>query len=145
MRDFYVGLVLFIFSMILLFWLIPFHVSGYVDESTALTPRSLPYLIVAVLAFLSLALMYVSPSTSKELSRAVEKRFTWVTGLLICIFFGYYLGVVFFGMVLSSMVVLIILIRIYGFNRWMPNIIYSIVLVFILFLFFVKIAHTPIP
>lgn len=144
-RDFYVGLFFLIFAIILVLWLIPSYVSGYYDESTALTPRSLPYLIVAVLGFLSLALIYISPETSKELNRAVEKRFTWVTGLLISILFGYYLGVIVFGMVPSSIVVLIIFIRIYGFKRWVANIIYSIVLISLLFLFFAKVAHTPIP
>ena len=145
-KDFYLGLILLAFALILLLWLTPTYVSGpLVQSHLKIRPNTFPNLITYVLALLAILLMYNSPRTRKDTTRVEDKRFSWFMILCLSILFVYYLGVRVIGMLPASIIVLFVLMRVYGFKSWFLSILFSLVLPFFLFIFFEKLAQVYIP
>lgn len=145
-KDFYLGLILLAFVVVLLFWVIPVYVTGSVTGQRGLTPRFFPYCITITLAFLSILLVYNSRRTSQgEATRAEDKRVTPFTILCVFLFLAYYIGIKVLGMVPASILILFTLIHLFGFRHWFLMILFSIVFGILLFLFFEKMAQIPIP
>lgn len=145
-KDFYLGLILLAFALTLLLWLTPSYVSGPLAQSHLMVrPSTFPNLITYVLVLLAILLMYNSPRTIRDTTRIEDKRFSWFMILCLSILFAYYLGVLVIGMLPASIVVLFVLMRIYGFRNWFLSILFALVLPFLLFVFFEKLAQVPIP
>ena len=144
--DFYLGIMLFAFSMALLAWLIPVYTGSQTTGQRGLTPSFFPYCITIALGFLSILLIYKGSSTSQaEATRAEDKRVTQFTILCILLFLGYYMGIKVIGMIPVSILILFALIHLFGFRHWLLSILISVVFVVLLFLFFEKIAQVSIP
>jgi putative tricarboxylic transport membrane protein len=145
-KDFYLGLILLAFALILLLWLTPTYVSGpLVQSHLKLRPNTFPNLIAYVLAFLAILLIYNSPRSSKDGTRIEDKRFSWFIIFCLIILFAYYLGVQVIGMLPASIVIMFVLMRLYGLKSWVLSIIIAVILPCILFFFFEKVAQVPIP
>ena len=145
-RDFYLGLALLFFSLLLLLWLIPRDVGGSSAHAVqSLTPRTFPYYISAALGFLSMLLIIYSPKTGAQITRAEDKRLTWAIWLAVAVFFLLYLGIIFLGMAPACFVVLLGLMRLYGFKRRGLGILFAFLFVLALFFFFEKVAQVQIP
>jgi phosphatidylglycerophosphatase A len=55
------------------------------------------------------------------------------------------LGVQVIGMLPASIVIMFVLMRLYGLKSWVLSIIIAVILPFLLFFFFEKVAQVPIP
>jgi len=145
-KDFYLGLILLAFALILFLWLTPSYVGAPLAQShLKVRPNTFPNLIAYVLALLAILLIYNSPLTSKDATRVEDKRFSWLIILCLAILFSYYLGVRVIGMLPASIVVLFVLMRTYGFRSWFLSILFALVLPFLLFVFFEKLAQVALP
>ncbi len=144
-KDFYLGIFLFVFSLVLIFWLIPFHVETMEGSQDSVKASFFPYGITFVLALLSMLLVYYSPQTSHHATRAGDKRVTLVTVACIAILFIFYYGIRIIGMVPMSILSLFVLMRIYGFQKWYWALPFSVAFVLLIFFFFEKIAQVSIP
>ncbi len=144
-KDFYLGIFLFVFSLVLTFWLIPFHVETMEGSQDSVKASFFPYSITFVLALLSMLLVYYSPQTSHHATRAGDKRVTIVTITCIAILFIFYYGIRMIGMVPMSILSLFVLMRIYGFQKWYWALPFSVAFVLLIFFFFEKIAQVSIP
>ncbi|MBW2057910.1 MAG: tripartite tricarboxylate transporter TctB family protein [Deltaproteobacteria bacterium] len=145
-RDIWLGLILLGFSLSLLFWLIPVYVGEHTTGERGLTPRFFPYSIVITLAFLSLLLVYENFQAGHEQRpRAEDKRVTPFTLVCVLLFFAYYVEIRVIGMVPASMVTMFGLTRLFGFRRWLTNLVISVVFAILLYLFFEKMAQVSIP
>jgi hypothetical protein len=144
-KDFYLGLVLFFFSLSLLFYLIPYHIEIMQADGMAVTPSFFPYLIDLCLLFLSLLLMMNSPRTGGNATRAEDKQANWGTLVLVALMFFYYFGMKIIGMAPMSGVVLFVLMRLFGYRKWTHAVIFSIAFTVLIYLFFEKFAQVDIP
>jgi len=144
-KDFYLSIFLLAFSLLLSFWLIPFHVETMEGSQGSVKASFFPYAITFLLAFLSILLLYYSPQTSHNSTRADDKRVTLITIGCIAILFGFFYGIRIIGMVPMSILSLFVLMRIYGFQKWYWALPFSIAFVLLVFLFFEKIAQVTIP
>jgi hypothetical protein len=57
-RDFYLGLVILLFSLSLMLWLIPRFVADYATGEQGLSPRFFPYLVSLMMVLLSSILIF---------------------------------------------------------------------------------------
>jgi hypothetical protein len=144
-KDFYLSIFLLAFSLLLCFWLIPFHVETMEGPQDAVKANFFPYSVTFLLAFLSILLLYHSPQTSRHSTRADDKRVTMVTIACIAILFAFYYGIRIIGMVPMSILSLFVLMRLYGFQKWYWALPFSVAFVFLIFLFFEKIAQVTVP
>jgi putative tricarboxylic transport membrane protein len=144
-RDFYLAIVLLIFCLVLLFYVIPFHVQDHFAKGMAVKPSFFPYGITLALLVLSLLLVYNSPKTALDVSRIEDKRITRMTFVFVGLLFACYLAIVLFGMLPASVMTVLVLMRIFGYTKWFRALIFSLIFVALLFLFFEKIAQVSIP
>ena len=145
-RDLLLACGVLAFSLALICWLIPDCVAGYTTGKHGLSPQFFPYLIAGTLGLLGLILLIktLRPG-SREKMRAEKQRPSAVTFACIIIFFAYYFGVILIGLVPASFLALMALMRLFGFQSWPKVFIFSASLVFLLFLFFEKVAQVPAP
>lgn len=145
-RDLLLACGVLAFSLALICWLVPEYVAGYTTGKHGLSPQFFPYLIAGTLGLLGLILLIrtLMPGP-REKMRAERQRPSAVTFVCIIIFFAYYLGVIFIGLVPSSFLALVALMRLFGSQSWTKVLIFSASLVLLLFLFFEKVAQVPAP
>lgn len=145
-RDLILACGVLAFSLALIFWLIPDYVADYTTGKHGLSPQFFPYMIAGALGLLGLILLIrtLRPGP-KEKMRAESQRPSAVTFVCIIIFFAYYFGVIFIGLVPSSFLALAALMRLFGSQSWAKVFIFSACLVLLLFLFFEKVAQVPAP
>jgi cytochrome c biogenesis factor len=144
-KDFYLSIFLLAFSLVLIFWLIPFHVETMEGPQVSVKANFFPYSVTFLLAFLSILLLYYCPQTSHHSTRADDKRVTFITIGCIAILFVTFYGIRIIGMVPMSILSLFVLMRIFGFQKWYWALPFSIAFVLLIFLFFEKIAQVTIP
>ena len=144
-RDFYLASVLLAFCFVLIFYLIPYHVEVQHAKGMAVKPNFFPYAVSFLLAFLSITLFINSHITSRDVTRGEDKKITNVTFLFMALLFGCYLEIFLIGMLPAGILTVFILVRVFGYKRWLRNLIFSIVFVIILYLFFEKIAQVSVP
>ncbi|WP_338603380.1 tripartite tricarboxylate transporter TctB family protein [Desulfoferula mesophila] len=145
-KDFYLGLAFLLFALLLIFWLIPNYVGDPLTQShLKVRPGTLPDLIGYLLVFLSLLLIYQSPRTSILVSRSEDKRFSWTIVVFIASIFLFYFVSLLVGLLPSSMVIMFVLMRIYGYKKTWINVVIAVVLPIVLFVFFEKVAQVQIP
>jgi branched-subunit amino acid transport protein AzlD len=144
-KDFYLGLFLFIFSLVLIFWLIPEQVE--ISESWGQTVKAdfFPYAITFLLAGLSLLLIFQSNRTGRFATRVEDKKVSSVTVICILILFAFYFGIMLIGMVPMGILSLFALMKTFGFRRWHWALLLSITFVLGIFFFFEEIAQVAIP
>ena len=144
-RDFYLAIVLLAFCLVLVFYLIPYHVEIQHAKGMAVKPNFFPYAVAFLLAFLSIILFFNSHITSRYVTRGEDKKITKVTFLFMALLFGCYLEIFLIGMVPAGILTVFILVRLFGYKRWLWNLVFSILFVIILYLFFEKIAQVSVP
>ncbi len=145
-KDFYLGLAFLLFSLLLIFWLVPNFVGDPLTQShLRVRPGTFPDLIGYLLIVLSLVLIYQSPRTSILVSRGEDKRFSWTIVVFIAAIFIFYFATVLVGILPSSMVIMFVLMRIYGYKKTWANVAIAVVLPIVLFVFFERVAQVQIP
>lgn len=145
-QNVYLGIVLAIFALALIFWLVPNFVSQYTSGKHGLSPRFFPYLTSGVLGVLSLGLALWSLKRDvDDGGRGEDKRMTAAILGCVGLFAVYYFAVLIIGMGPASFLALAALMRLFGSRSWPKNLIVSAVMVVILFFFFEKVAQVPIP
>ena len=145
-RDFYLGLVILLFSLFLTFWLIPRFVSDYATGEQGLSPRFFPYLVSLMMALLSSILIYKavrSPAgkIKEEKSRPIDRS----TVICVGIFIAYQQTIDIIGFIPASFLTIISLMILYGFRNWITIGFFSAALIAILSFFFEKVAQVPLP
>jgi hypothetical protein len=144
-KDFYVALFLIGFCLTLIFYLIPSYVRIPNITGSIFNPRFFPYSITFVLAFLSILLLYNSHKPAKDIGRPKYKRMDWITIVCITLLFAYYFGIRVIGMAPASFLAMLVMMRLFGFKKWGQALIFTIVLVILIFIFFERIAQVSIP
>jgi len=145
-RDLCLGGVILLFSLVLMFWLIPDFVTDYATGERGLSPRFFPYLVALTIALLSSVLIYKAlrppenqapPETSRQVDRST----------LICIgvFIAYQQAISVIGFIPASFLALISMMVLYGFRNWLTIGIFSTALIAVLSFFFEKVAQVPLP
>jgi len=145
-RDLCLGGVIFLFSLVLMFWLIPGYVIDYATGDKGLSPRFFPYLVALTIALLSSILIYkalrpaenqIQPETTRQIDRST----------IICagVFIAYQQAIPIIGFIPASFLALISLMVLYGFRNWLTIGIFSTVLIAVLSLFFEKVAQVLLP
>jgi hypothetical protein len=145
-RDLCLGSVFLLFSLILIFWLIPGFVTDYATGEKGLSPRFFPYLVAVTIALLSSILIYktlwpvegqIQPDTTRQLDRS--------TIICVGIFMVYQQSISIIGFIPASFLALISLMVLYGFRNWLTIAIFSVALITVLSFFFEKVAQVPLP
>jgi hypothetical protein len=145
-RDLYLGLVILLFSLVLMVWLIPRFVSDYATGEQGLSPRFFPYLISLMMVLLSSILIFkaVRSPTDKikeEKSRSIDRS----TVICVGIFIAYQQMISIIGLIPASFLALISLMILYGFRNWITIGFFSAALIAVLSFFFEKVAQVPLP
>jgi len=144
-RDSYMAIALFVFCLVTIFYLIPYHVEIQHAKGMAVKPNFFPYAVSFFLVFLSIILFFNSHVTSRDVSRREDKQINSVTVLFLALLFGCYLGIYLIGMVPAGILIIFILVRVFGYKRWLLTLIFAVAFVIILYLFFERIAQVNVP
>jgi putative tricarboxylic transport membrane protein len=146
LKDFYLGLLISIFSLVLTFWLIPSFVSGYATGEHGLSPRFFPYLVSLAMLLLSAILMFKALRPSAEpIKKEPSRRLEPSAVICIAVFIAYQQAIAYIGFIPASFLALISLMILYGFRNWIMIVIFSAALIAILSFFFEKVAQVPLP
>lgn len=148
-RDAVLSLGILAFAVILAVWLIPAYVLDYGTGDRGLSPRFFPYLICGGLALLALILfnrhrraLFGGHSAATDDDSPKTDLFVIICAALLLV---YYLAVFLLGMLPASFLALIGLMLLFGFRFWWKIIVFSAVLVSLLFVFFEKVALVLLP
>jgi len=106
-----------------------------------LGPALFPRMLAGLLILLSIGILYVKWEDSEEV-RFQELPLSIFTTILAILYF-YIVEPL--GFVLSSLIFLIVYFRILRMQSWVKNIVYSVALVGVFYLTFVKILSMPLP
>lgn len=131
-----------------LFVLIPVGIVSPSDvPALALAPEFWPFVIASVFTLMGI-IMTIAPGSIDQETVAelqlIPKRILRLTGFL-AVLFGFYFVVPYFGMVVPAMAIIFGLCWFTGERRWMLLILISLLIPFVLTLFFIFIANIPIP
>lgn len=131
-----------------LFVLIPVGIVSPSDvPALALAPEFWPFVIASVFTlmgvFMTIAPGSIDQETVAEL-QLIPKRILRLTGFL-AVLFGFYFVVPYFGMVVPAMAIIFGLCWFTGERRWLLLMLISLLIPFVLTLFFIFIANIPIP
>ena len=145
-QDLCLGVVIFLFALLLIFLLIPGFVMNYATGEKGLSPRFFPYLIAFTIALLSSILIYKAVLSAEDqiqakTSRPVDRS----TLLCVGVFIAYQQAISIIGFIPSSFLALISLMILYGFRNWLTIGIFSAALITVLSFFFEKVAQVPLP
>ena len=144
--DLFLGAVILLFSLVLMFWLIPGFVADYATGDKGLSPRFFPYLLALTMILLSSilivkALRPMENQIPKETTRQVDR----MTPICVGVFIAYQQAISIIGFIPASFLALISLMMLYGFRNWLTIGIFSTALITVLSLFFEKVAQVPLP
>ena len=145
-KDIYLGITVLLFSLILIFWLIPNFVNDFAVDDKGLNSRFFPYLVTLGMAFLSIILVMNALKPSKEDVKKEKKRVIDLSTILcIALFIVYQQAIAIIGLIPASFLALISLMLLYGFRSRVTILIYSTLLTLFLSFFFEKVAQVPLP
>lgn len=144
-KDFYLGLAIITFGLVIVCYLIPVHVEIMDSAGSGIKGDFFPKFIAIILLILGIALAVNSHKTSQNISRVDDKRVNWGTIGLAALLFCFYFGIEFIGMAPMGVLIVFVLMRIYGFKNWIWGAVFSILFVLFLFFFFEKLAQVDIP
>jgi len=157
-KDMISGIGLIVFSILLLWKFI--HIGVQLpngDHLAVLAPDFWIKIIVWTLLVLGMILLWEgiqqarqqpSDTAEDELTESEYRNFpqsVYLVALVIGLLFVYYQGITYFGMMLSSMIALVVFIRISGENRWKIIIPLALFQPVLLHYFFLKVAGIPMP
>lgn len=144
-KDSQLGLGLFLFSLCLIFILIPLEVKDPKVPGTFIKPDFFPYLITLALTLLSILLIFFGYKTSSDASRSDDKRIT--KGTVICIItLALSIGAIkWVGMLPVGIMVVFILMHLFGLKNKILAVVVSFGFNIAIFLFFDKVASISIP
>lgn len=141
--EVYLGGGMLVFSLILIWWLIPGYIADFATGDDGLSPRFFPYLVTIIIGLLSTVLIIrnIRLNSFEKSDRRLD-RSTWVCiGLLI----AYQQSIVYIGLSPASFLALAGLMFLYGFRNWLVILPFSGVVVIGLSLFFELVALVPLP
>lgn len=144
-KDSQLGLGLLIFSLCLLFILIPLEVRDPKVPGTFIKPDFFPYLITLALALLSILLIFFGRKTSSDASRSDDKRITKGTVICIITLALSIAAINWVGMLPVGIIVVFILMHLFGLKNKVVALIISCGFNVAIFLFFEKVASVSIP
>ena len=144
-RDVLLGVGLLIFSLVVMFWLIPSGVEVQKAGGMAVTPRFFPHGVTAILIALSIALIIKGAKAPSQAESDEGKKFSPAVVIVIVLLLVSFYGLKYLGMVPTSILAVILLVRLFNYRNWPRTIIFAIVFVVLLFLFFEKVAQVDIP
>lgn len=134
------------FALLLLVWLIPSYVIDYATGEKGLSPRFFPYLIAGCLGLLATVLFYQTIHSGPGPETCDQKQKIDRYNILgIATFFVYYFGVIILGLAPASFLALLALTRLFGLRSWPKALMFSAILVSLLFVFFEEVAQVPMP
>lgn len=144
-RDSILGLIFLAFSIILFFGIIPWQVVDPKVAGVFIAPDFFPRALAACLMFLSALLVIYGHATSAEFERSADKRITTATVVSILSLFTAIWAIRWIGMMPSGFLAMILLMRLFGYSNWKRAILISVGFIFVLFLFFERVASVDIP
>ena len=140
------GLVIFLFSLVMTFWLIPRFVSDYATGEQGLSPRFFPYLVSFMMALLSSILIFKAVhSPANKLKEKKNRSIDCSTVICVGILLAYQQVINIIGFIPASFLALISLMILYGFRNWITIGSFSAALIIVLSFFFEKVAQVPLP
>ncbi len=145
-KDLFFSLFINFFALLLIFWLIPRHVSPHATALHGLTPQVFPYLVAGLLGVLGFVLtIKIIKKPHKKFDNNIEYKIN-KDAIFCVLLFGVYMFLIFYvGMLISSLMFLIVFMFFFGSQQWGKVTIISVFMIFILFIFFEKLALVPIP
>ena len=149
-KDLQVSLLMIVFSMILIFWLIPTQVEIFslgTSSEPLLGPRSFPYLISSCICFLGVLQSLIclkSKNIEKKVATVSASARLRVAGVIV-ISAGY-LGLIYLlGYIVPTFIATLLLLLLFGERRWWLTLIISVVTAFLLYTVFGIIFHMMMP
>jgi len=151
-KDAIKGLTLFFLFLIVYFVLIPMEVEVFSSEE-ALQANFFPKLLIIVLicfcGFLTLAGLKEGKGKSEgviDVNSVSQRKESWKRVCLISISFIVYLAILRpVGFIISSLSFLLFAMNYYGSQKWLINIILSIIFVFAIYFVFRQILYVDLP
>ncbi|MCK5516296.1 MAG: tripartite tricarboxylate transporter TctB family protein [Desulfobulbaceae bacterium] len=149
-REARLGLFMVLISLLLILWLIPGYVELYTLGMYAeplLNPRSFPYLVSGFIGLLGIAMLFFSywkPASEKTVSELPRDAKLRVLGVL-AISTLYLWLITLFGYLLPTFLGTLLLLRIFGEQRWWLMILISAGSAGSLYFVFGRIFHMMMP
>jgi len=136
-RFIWAYLALFVFSLALIFWIIPWQVPSS-SYGEVLTPRFFPYCVGILIALFSLILFIRGINERRPSAAAAYAEFPrpfWMKiGIHMSAFFVYLLLISLIGYATASFLALLLFLRLSGIRSWLKAVIVSFVTVGILYI-----------
>ncbi len=131
-----------------LFVLIPVGIVSPSDvPALALAPEFWPFVIASVFTLMGIFMTIAPGSTDQETVtelRLMRTRILRLTGFF-AVLFGFYFVVPYVGMVVPAIAIIFGLCWFTGERRWLLLLLISLLIPFVLTLFFIFVANIPIP
>ncbi|RLA79817.1 MAG: hypothetical protein DRG33_03405 [Deltaproteobacteria bacterium] len=138
--DRLIALILFLFSVALYFFIIPWGVEGAGEGGTGLSPDFMPRWIAVALASLSLLHFFVARGEGKGV-RLFHQRVL----ISIALFVLYIAITPLLGYLVASVLIMAVYLLHFGVRRWHTVVLLSILFPVVLYLFFAKVMLVVLP
>lgn len=148
-RDNIAGLIMLVFSLVLIFYITPDQVESHGNVPMALSARSFCYITGGLLAILSFILIITSSKKSAQAAIAKSEKSSWeplIRGLACTAMAAAYIASSsFLGFFVSTAVAMTVFLIYFGVKNWWGILLFLVIVLGFIYLLFVQALKVVMP